>query len=421
MGLRARASIAPVSRRCPQCGSEFDDSVAFCGNDGAITVQAGEQDRRLGQRFGEFVVVARVADGAMGRVYEGRHAQTRQKVAVKVLHDDVARDRVAVERFRREFETARDIDSPYIVRVIDFGDTGDGSFFMTMEFLEGEELGTALRRGGALPIARTLRALCQIALGLDDAHSFGVIHRDLKPDNLFLCADSGETVRILDFGSVKLQMETGPKLTAFGTTLGSPFYMSPEQAMGRADVDNRTDVFALAAILFECLAGKVAFEGGTVAEILMKIVNEMPPPISGLRPGLPHSLDDVLERALAKEKRQRHAGTVELMADVLGAFGLPCTPDRAGVQGWGQKPVAEIEAALASATPRPAQAFGAPAAPAPMARPVTPMAPAPAAPAVLSAPPPAGGMSPMMILAIVAVAGLGLLALAGGILVALFL
>jgi serine/threonine protein kinase len=389
MGAEAAGSIGPVSRRCPSCGTEYEDTIAFCGNDGAITVHVQapdeEPDRRLGRRFGEYVVVQRVADGAMGRVYEGRHATTRQKVAIKILHDDVAKDRIAVERFKREFETANEIQSPYVVKVIDFGDTGDGSFFLTMEYLHGEELGTLLRRAGAQPVARVVKILAQVACGLDDAHSFGVIHRDLKPDNLFLVSTpEGDELRILDFGSVKLQMETGPKLTAFGTTLGSPYYMSPEQAMGKADVDNRTDLFALSAITYEMLCGKIAFDGPAVAQILMKIVNDMPPPLSSQRAGSPASLDDVIEKAVAKDKKKRHEGTVAFAADVLGALGLlpPGAPaDRATVEAWGKKPLAEIEAALATATPRPAQAFGA--APASLA----PSAPAaPARPAVAVAP-----------------------------------
>lgn len=360
-----------MSRRCPQCGTEYPDEVAFCGNDGTITIQvpgAGDPpDARLGARYGDYVVVARVADGAMGRVYEGRHAQSKQRVAIKVLHDDVAKDRVAVERFKREYETARELDSPYVVRMIDFGETpeiagGPGrSWFLTMEYLQGRELGTLLRASGAMPIARALRVLCQVALGLEDAHSFGVIHRDLKPDNLFLCdGEGGDEVRILDFGSVKLQMETGPKLTAFGTTLGSPYYMSPEQAMGKQDVDQRTDVFALAAILYEMLSGKIAFDGQAVAQILMKIVNEMPIPLSTQKSGLPASMDDVIEKALAKDKKGRHGGTVDLASAALAAFGLPVQPGRAGVEQWARTPVAQIEQALAGAQPPAPRPFGAP-------------------------------------------------------------
>ncbi|MBX7194404.1 MAG: serine/threonine protein kinase [Sandaracinaceae bacterium] len=388
-----------MSRRCPSCGTEYEDAIAFCGNDGTVTVhvQAADEepDRRLGKHFGEYVVVQRVADGAMGRVYEGRHASSRQKVAIKVLHPDVAKDRIAVERFKREYETAKEIDSPFVVRVIDFGDTGDGSFYLTMEYLHGEELGTLLRREGAQPVARALRILCQVACGLDDAHSFGVIHRDLKPDNLFLVkTPAGDEVRILDFGSVKLQMETGPKLTAFGTTLGSPYYMSPEQAMGKADVDNRTDLFALSAITYEMLTGKIAFDGPAVAQILMKIVNDMPPPLSGVRRGMPLSLDDVIEKAIAKDKKKRHDGTVMFAADVLGAIGLlpvGAPQDRATVEAWGKKTIPELEAALATATPRAAQAFGAPApaAPTPAATPApgpAPYTPTGAAPPSLAPP-----------------------------------
>jgi serine/threonine protein kinase len=359
-----------VSRRCPQCGTEYEDRIAFCGHDGTVTIQVqppGETpDRRLGARYGEYVVVARIADGAMGRVYEGRHVQSKQRVAIKVLHEDVATDRVAVERFKREFETAQALESPYVVRVIDFGQAPAiaggpaASWFMTMEYLQGLELGALLRRSGAVPPARALRVLCQVALGLEDAHSFGVIHRDLKPDNLFLCeGQGGDEVRILDFGSVKLQVETGPKLTAFGTTLGSPYYMSPEQAMGKLDVDQRTDVFALGAILYESLTGKIAFEGQAVAQILMKIVNEMPAPPSSRRPGLPAAIDDLIEKALAKDKRRRHGTALELAADALAAFGLPVQPGRAGIEAWARAPVDAIEQALAAATPPAPMPFGA--------------------------------------------------------------
>src|SRR5690349_558765 len=254
--------------------------------DGTITLQQqdpSDVDPRIGQQLGLYLVVARIADGAMGRVYEGRHHETKARVAVKVLHADVAKDQVAVERFKREADTAREIAHPNVVNVIDFGQTPDGSHFMTMEYLQGEELGQLLRREGAQPFDRIVRIMCQAALALDHAHSFGVIHRDLKPDNIFLTVTpDGDVVKLLDFGSVKLQMETGPKLTAFGTTLGSPYYMSPEQAMGKSDVDQRTDVFAMGAILHEMLTGKIAFEAPSVAQILMKIVNEQPDPASSI-------------------------------------------------------------------------------------------------------------------------------------------
>ncbi|MEZ4323856.1 MAG: serine/threonine-protein kinase [Polyangiales bacterium] len=347
-----------MSRKCPSCATVFEDDTFFCGHDGTITLQvqsADDVDPRVGTQLGDYIVVARVADGGMGRVYEGRHPQTRQRMAIKVLHPEIAADNVAVERFKREFETANEFKHPHIVAVHEFGSTPEGSYFMTMEYLYGEELSAAIRRSGPQPIPRVVQTLCQAALALDYAHSFGVIHRDLKPDNLFLCQrEQGDDVRVLDFGSVKLQMETGPKLTAFGTTLGSPYYMSPEQAMGKLDVDQRTDVFAVTAILHEMVTGTVAFSGDNVAAILMNIIKGDPTPASSLNPDIPQALDAVIEQGVAKEKGQRFASVSALAEAALRAFGLSGSAEE-----WAGKSVAEIEAAVSSATPPAAPAFGA--------------------------------------------------------------
>ncbi len=332
------------------CNTEYADDISFCVHDGTITVEVQDPqdiDPRLGNQLGQYIVAARVADGAMGRVYEGRHPETKQRVAIKVLHPDVATDHVAVERFKREFETAEELEHENIVKVLEFGQTEDGSYFMTMEYLQGEELSRLIAREGAQPAARLVRILAQAATALAEAHSFGVIHRDLKPDNLFLCeSEDGDVVKILDFGSVKLQMETGPKLTAFGTTLGSPYYMSPEQAMGKLDVDQRTDVFAMAAIAYEIATGKVAFEGQNIAEILMKIVHEEPVPVSSVNAAYPPSFDAVIAKGIRKDKLQRFGGTKELAAATLEALGLDADPVR-----WAKTSSTEIESAVAHATP----------------------------------------------------------------------
>lgn len=375
--LRGGASVSirgTVSRRCPSCETSFSGDVSFCGHCGTITVQeqhGADVDPRLGQNLGKYVVVARVADGAMGRVYEGRHPETRDRVAIKVLHPEVAQDEVSVERFRREFETAEEFDHPNIVRVLEFGETGDGSYFMTMEYLQGEELGQLLRRGGVVPTARMIRIVCQTALALGHAHSHGVIHRDLKPDNVFLVeAPEGDLVRILDFGSVKLQVEMGPKLTAFGTTLGSPYYMSPEQAMGKLDVDRRSDVFALAAIMYEMTTGQLAFDGDQVAQILMKIMQHEPPGPSTSNDALPAAFDDVVAKGLRKDKARRYGDASDLAEAMLASFGL-----EGSLEQWASASVAQIEASLAEATPPAPKAYGdslpPPSAPDPVAAPPT--------------------------------------------------
>ena len=337
-------------RRCPECGVSYEGEISFCGEDGNITIEVqptDDHDPRLGKKLGEYIIAARVADGGMGRVYEGRHPDTKQRVAIKVLHANIAEDAVAVERFKREYETAEEFDHPNMVKVLDFGATPDDSHFMTMEYLDGVELTGALADGLFSP-ARILHVMSQLADGLDYAHSFGVIHRDMKPDNIFLCrSDDGDVVKLLDFGSVKLQMETGPKLTAFGTTLGSPYYMSPEQAMGKLDLDQRTDVFAIAAIAWEMGTGKIAFDGSNVAEILTKIVGNDPAPPSTLNDSLTDRFDAAVLKGVHKDKTERFASGGALADALFKAFGLL---DRGA---WRGKPEPELKAAIEGTTPPP--------------------------------------------------------------------
>ncbi len=351
--------------------------------------EAGDDDPRIGADLGGYRVQAFVADGAMGRVYEAGRIADGCHAAIKVLHPKVATDPIAVERFKREFETAEELAHPHIVKVFDFGTTEDGSWFLAMEFLKGEELGERIRREGAQPFARIVRILSQMAEALDHAHSFGVIHRDLKPDNVFLVTtEEGDEIRILDFGTVKLQMDVGPKLTAFGTTIGSPYYMSPEQAMGAQDVDQRTDVFAVGAILYELLTGKVAFDGKNVAQVLMRIVNEPTPVPSFLVPELPTELDAVVEAGCAKSKETRYGSVGELADAFCAAIGLS-----GGAKQWAHASQEDIESALgvtdsaAGSSPAPAPHQPGDPVAAPVlgglggeAGPAAPMAPGPAGP-----------------------------------------
>lgn len=322
-------------KACITCGRLYPPEAGFCPVDGSSLVGASQAppgrndtDPRLGQVVLDRYEVRRVvADGGMGRVYEALDLQDRRRnVALKILHEDVAADPVQVQRFKREYEVSSQLRHERIVQVFDFARTTRGEYVMVMEFLFGEELRATLAREEGLSLARTVRMVSQIAIGLDAAHRRKLVHRDLKPDNIFLCQTrEGDLVKLLDFGSVKDKGEGAAQLTVLGTTIGSPFYMSPEQAQGLSTLDHRADIWALGVIMFEALTGKVPFYGEESGAILLAILTKYPAPLSqvgGAKSELPASIDQVTFRAFRKEPELRYGSAGE-MADALGrALGL---------------------------------------------------------------------------------------------------
>ncbi|HEY4117058.1 MAG TPA: serine/threonine-protein kinase, partial [Byssovorax sp.] len=271
----------------------------------------------------------------------------QRSVALKILHPEVAADAVSLQRFRREFECSASLPHDYIVEVLAFEKTEDESFALVMEYLEGEELRMLLKREKTMAPERVVRMLAQVAIGLSAAHDRKVVHRDLKPDNVFLCGRAeGDQVKILDFGSVRDNNEGAKKLTVMGTTIGSPFYMSPEQAQALPSLDHRADVWSLAAIAYECLTGKVPFAGPTGPAILLAILTHDPKPPSEVLAGLPASLDPVMEEALMKEPSIR-VPTIGALADRVGrAFGL-----EGDHREWAKATQAELGARIAAGLP----------------------------------------------------------------------
>jgi serine/threonine-protein kinase len=310
------------------------------------------EDPRVGSTVcGRYQVRRVVADGGMGRVYEALDLETRRNVALKILHPEVANDAVAVERFRREFDVSKHLSHEHVVEVFDFQPTEDGSYALVMEFLYGEELRSALKREGVLPASRIVRMLAQLAVGLDPAHEKKLVHRDLKPDNVFLCQTrDGDIVKILDFGSVKDKADNAKKLTVIGTTIGSPFYMAPEQAQGLETLDHRADVWALAAIIYECMTGQVPFGGINGPSILLEILTKTPVPPSQRAAGqkfvVPPTVDRVMAEAFQKNPGMR-IGSVGQLADRVGAaYGLTGTH-----QDWIALTETEVEAQIAERLP----------------------------------------------------------------------
>jgi tRNA A-37 threonylcarbamoyl transferase component Bud32 len=349
-------------KSCPVCQRTFPNDAGFCPADGTqltaaslAPVAPNAEDARIGARLcGRYDVRRVVADGGMGRVYEGIDKETDSRVALKVLHPDVSKDEVAMERFKREYEISSLLPHDHIVKVMDFQrDVVSSTWMLVMEFLEGEELRVVLKRDKVLLPERLVRMLSQVAIGLDGAHDRNFIHRDLKPDNIFLCGTrEGDIVKLLDFGSVKDQSGSRKKLTVLGTTIGSPYYMAPEQAQGLESIDRRADVFALGALVYECVTGTVPFSGNNGPSILLAILTKDPVPASqkaaaGNKYPIPPALDDVLEVALAKNPNIR-TKSVGVLADAVGhAYGL------AGDHlQWATTPQGELGRQIAEAMPR---------------------------------------------------------------------
>lgn len=343
-------------KACRVCGRLYPDEAGFCPIEGQelysatqVPVPSDDADPRIGALLCQRYQIRRVvADGGMGRVYEALDMQAQRNVAVKVLHPEVSRDGVAVERFKREFEVSKQLPHDHIVEVTDFQPTGDGSYALVMEFLYGEELRATLKRQKVLKPARLVRVLSQVAVGLDAAHAKKLVHRDLKPDNLFLCQTTvGDIVKILDFGSVKDKTATAKKLTVMGTTIGSPYYMAPEQAQGLDTLDQRADVWAMAAIAYECMAGSVPFKGHSGPAILLEILTKEPEAPSAAGKGqkypIPPTVDRAIQAAMKKTASLR-TPSIGALADQVGrAYGLEGDHVK-----WATTPEEELDALISS-------------------------------------------------------------------------
>jgi serine/threonine-protein kinase len=265
---------------------------------------------------GTFRVLERLGAGGMGAVFRAEHLRLPRSFVIKVLHQVVSTDSEAYHRFRREAEVCSRLRHQHIVEVVDFNVTPDGRPYIAMEHLEGEDLSARLQRVGPAPLPWAVYVLDQVAAALAEAHQKGVVHRDLKPQNIFLCDREGrdDYVKLLDFGISKLQGAQS-MLTGSHAIMGTPFYMSPEQSGAiEQPVDLRTDVFALGVITFEMLSGQLPFTGENLAQIILKIAMKDPPDLGRLVPGVPAEVVAAVNRALAKEPGERFSSAREFVA-----------------------------------------------------------------------------------------------------------
>ncbi|MFO0564714.1 MAG: serine/threonine-protein kinase [Polyangiaceae bacterium] len=298
---------------CPECGRTFP-GAGFCTEDGGTLAHSGG-DPLLGQMVGSYRVSQLLGKGGMGSVYKGVHPSIGSRVAIKFLSQECAQHPALVERFFAEARAVNLIRHDNIVSVSDLASTPDGRPYIVMELLDGAPLSAFMKRYGGLPLGTLCRVLMDVLDGLDAAHAKGIVHRDLKPDNVFI--SPGGRVKILDFGIAKLRPDQGgvSDATRTGSLLGTPQYMSPEQAQGM-HVDHRSDLYAAGVMLFEGATGQRPFPAQTLYELLKAHVEQMPPAPSLLRPEIPPALETVLLHALQKDPNYRYQSAQDFKAAI---------------------------------------------------------------------------------------------------------
>jgi len=313
-----------VSVKCPKCQFENPSDTRFCGNCAAPlhpseeipafpteTLQAPIKELTTGSVFaGRYQIIEELGKGGMGRVYKVFDTDIKDKVALKLLKPEIASDRETIERFSNELKYARKISHRNVCRMYDLG-KAEGTHFITMEYVQGEDLKSMIRMAAGLSIGAVLSVGKQICDGLTEAHSLGVVHRDLKPTNIMI--DKGGNAKIMDFGIARSIREKG--ITGPSVLIGTPEYMSPEQAEAK-EVDDRSDIYSLGIILYEMATGRVPFEGDTALSIAMKHKGELPKNPKQLNPNIPDDLSGVILKCLEKDKAARYQTAAEVRSEL---------------------------------------------------------------------------------------------------------
>jgi serine/threonine protein kinase len=320
------------AKLCPQCGTRYEGDNRFCTLDGATLVLENPSDTLTGVLLADrYLVDRKLGEGGMGEVYLAEHIRMKRKVAVKVMRAWLTKDPSAISRFHREAENASQITHPNVAGVYDFGETPEGLVYLAMEFVEGESLTSVLDREKVINHIRASDIVSQTADALAAAHSLGILHRDLKPDNVMIGRTRARTdlVKLLDFGIARVMGRETQHVTSTGLIVGTPEWMSPEQIAGDT-LDARSDIYSLGLIAFRMLTGEGAFSGVTSQEVLLSKMTKSPRRLRDARNDIewPDELQAAMDKVLATDQNARYDDALLFAADFYaGVAKLPMTPE----------------------------------------------------------------------------------------------
>lgn len=314
------ATPTPDRSICSRCWTQLELDQSFCPKCGHERPTAGWAVDPLLQSTvaGRFYIRGIIGRGGFGTVYEATHETLGGRRAVKILRADMSSNPELHHRFRREAEILYRLSAPQIVKVEEFGLLDDGRPFMVMEYVDGARLDKLINAGEPLPVLRCIRISREILLALADAHEAGILHRDLKAENVMVASEPrfGERVKVLDLG-ISFIVGMTQRLTRDTRTVGTPEYMAPEQWRGDSEIDGRADLFALGVLLYEMLTCRVPFSHSE-GNLYRRLMDERPHPVSHCRSDLPPGLDGFVLRLMAREREQRPASAVEALKELEG-------------------------------------------------------------------------------------------------------
>ena len=310
--------------KCPECQFENPENTRFCGNcatqlqtrgktpfSQTETIKTPIQSLAPGTTFAErYQIIEELGKGGMGSVYKVLDNEINEKIALKLIKPEIASDKKTIERFRNELKIARKIGHKHVCRMFHLG-KHEGTHFITMEYLPGEDLKSFIRRSGQLTAGKSISIAIQVFQGLAEAHKAGVIHRDLKPQNIMI--DKLGNAHIMDFGIARALKTKG--ITTEGVMVGTPHYMSPEQVEGK-EADERSDIYSMGVILFEMVTGQVPFEGETTLSIALKHKTEAPPHPEEFNPQIPEALSRLILKCMEKDRESRYQDVEQLISEL---------------------------------------------------------------------------------------------------------